>query len=187
MKVAVGVESRSASSYDDTVEAIIREAAQAGQVHAIGSCGLALDGGEAQEHAFESQVAIAAEFDLPLILNASGNHARMLALLKSESFPLERTLAHAFEGSDDELILWVEAGCYVSFSGKSANDPGKLLHQAKIVPANRLLVESGAPDEALDALSGQPPRCDQSVFVAEIVRERVSAEQIAKNADAFYK
>jgi len=185
-KVAIGVDAAYANQFDDDVEAALRTAAHEGKAHAIGSCGLSDAGSNAQKDAFLRQVAIAQEFELPLIVQSNGAHAETLAILNGTDFPLGRVLVHAFNGTDDELQLWAQAGCYVSFNGARANDAEALLKQATLVSPDRVLVESGAPADALDELSGYPARCDQSVFAAAAILPHVSAEQLAANAAAFF-
>jgi len=200
MKVVAGVEPAFASAYDDAVDAGIRAAAQAGKVHAVGSCGLgnagealpdgrlgsAVPSASARMHAFERQITIAREFGLPLIVQANGAHAQTREALEGEGFPLDCVLVRAFSGSDDDLRAWVQAGSYISFGGWSADDPTELARLVELVPTDRVLVESCAPQETIDQLAGLPARCDQVVFVADAMRSYVSAEQLASNAAAFY-
>ena len=190
-----GVDPRHAASYDEKVDERIRAAVQAGKVHAIGSCGLnAANSNDAnredslvEEQAFRSQIKIAREFDLPLVVQAGGSHLRAHEILLEEAYPFDQVLVRAFDGSREDLQRWVQAGCYVSFGGWSADDPLALCRLVDNVPTDRVLVESGAPDQAIDLLSGYPSRCDQVVFVADAIISHVSAQQLAANAAAFYR
>ena len=185
-----------ASQYDDEIDDALRAAASSGKVHAIGGCGLSLQdqAGETGESSsddrllsFRRQIAIARDFDLPLVVQANGAHQAALNLLHEEGFPLECTMVRAFDGSDDELTAWAGAGAFVSFGGWSADDPLKLNRQVKLMPVDRVLVESGAPEETIDKLAGFPARMDQVVFVADALISLVPADQLMSNAESFYR
>lgn len=207
MKVIAGVEPAYAEAYDDEVDSAIRSAVKTGKVHAIGSCGLGLAGvvqrsgtfeqnqsmesdGEIRKavckDAFKRQIAIASEFDLPLIVQANGEHAEARGVLEGEGFPTGQALVRAFRGTDEELQEWVQAGSYVSFGGWSTDDPIELCHQVQLVPANRVLVESCAPEETIDLLAGLPARCDQVVFTADVIRNQINAQQLMQNASELF-
>ena len=192
MKVVVGVSPENAASYDDTVDAGIRACVKAGKVQAMGPCGLVSNSAPAEAadaigRAFHCQVAIAREFHLPLIVEANGAHERTFGALEKEGFPFDRLAVRAFNGTDDDLRRWVEASSYVSFGADSANSPMELRHQVELVAPDRVLVESGAPEQTLDSLAGYPARCDQVVYVAEAITSLVPAKQLATNASEFFR
>ena len=139
------------------------------------------------EDAFKRQIAIAHEFDLSLVVQANGAHADTREALEGEGFPTDRVLVRGFRGTDDELQAWTQAGSYVSFGGWSADDPIELCRQTRLVPEDRILVESCAPEETLDLLAGLPARCDQVVFVADVIGGHVGAQQLMSNAAVFYR
>ena len=189
IKAAIGVASQNANRYDDEIDTVLRHAAaeQPKLVRAIGSCGLGSDFNDAQRRSFAAQVAIARDFDLSLVVDANGAHARHLDALRKKKFPLQRVLVRAFDGTPDDLALWADAGAYVSFSAKAADDPVGLNRLVSMIDPYRVLVESGAPDEVLDLLAGYPARCDQVVFIADVIRATIPAAVLAANADEFYR
>ena len=78
----------------------------------------------------------------------------------------ERTVFHCFTGGPDEAQRAVAVGAYVSFSGivsfKNAID---LRAAARIVPADRLLVETDAPYLAPEPYRGKP---NEPAFVVAV-------------------
>jgi TatD DNase family protein len=123
------------------------------RVVAIGETGLDFfksDSRDAQIEAFKSQLRTARSLNLPVIIHsreASVATREVLQEINAES-PEEaiRGVMHCWAGSPEETQWFVDLGMYISFSGvvtfKNAHD----LHEsAKIVPSDRLLVETDCP------------------------------------------
>lgn len=186
MKVAIGVSPDHAAAYDDAVEQSIVQATSHKDVVAIGSCGMHDANDRCQMDVFERQIALAKTQELVLIVEASGAYDAAFELVAKSGIALDRVLLRAFDGSLEQLAPWVNGGCFVSFDGRMANDPAMLCSLVDALPADRVLVESGAPTAQLDLLAGEPSRTDQVVFLVDIINSRVSAEQIARNAASLY-
>lgn len=182
MKVAIGVSPRNAASYDDGVERALRQSASDKHVCAIGSCGLAGPADDVQVSAFSRQVELAKELKLVLVAEASGAYDQALDIVLQAGMPPARVLLRAFDGTTEELAKWVDAGCYVSFDARAADDPVAACALAELVPSNRLLVESGAPHVQVSALAGFPARPDQVVFAADAIISLCPAPQLFMNS-----
>ncbi|MPV48678.1 TatD family deoxyribonuclease [Pseudactinotalea sp. HY160] len=98
-----------------------------------------------QREAFRDHIALAKELGLPMQIHDREAHAAVLEVLDADGAP-ERTVVHAFSGDAAFARACLERGCHLSFSGtvtfKNAAD---LRAAARIVPADRLLVETDAP------------------------------------------
>ena len=168
--IAIGVSPDNAIGYTDQVEEAIRTAACGKSVRALGSCGLNANAGQAQEHAFARQIALAKELSLPLVVEAEGAYDRALDFLLAEGTPEKGVVLRASDAASEQLSKWAEAGCYVSFGPSGLDDLLAFGNRARKLPAERILVESDAPDMGLGLLSGSDPRCDQVVFVADALQ-----------------
>lgn len=98
-----------------------------------------------QRQAFSSQIALAFELDLALVVHARDAFDDLFELFASEGVP-PRTVIHCFTGTPGEAVGCLEIGCDISISGivtfKNA-DP--LREAAKLVPLDRLHVETDSP------------------------------------------
>ena len=178
---SIGVSPAYAQSYDESVEASLREAAKAKQVRAIGSCGLDARCDEMQVQVFERQIALAKELDLALIVEADGMGSRALEILEHAGLPKRGVMLRAKGVPLDQLSAWADAGCFISLGAEVASDPIAYCACARTLPVERLLVESGAPASGIPALSGTSPRCDQVVFVEDVLQGIFSPNQLVAN------
>ena len=109
--------------------------------------GLGYDG---QEEVFLAQLQIATERNLPVSIHCLQAWGRLLKLLQSHPRPACGFVLHSFGGAAEMIPALAKLGAYFSF-------PGYFLHERKLrqretfrqVPADRLLVETDAPDQHL--------------------------------------
>ncbi len=144
-----GVHPHDAASWDDATDPqAIREAVANGAV-AVGECGLDTHYDHAprerQLYALDAQLALAQELRRPIVLHTREAEADTYAFLKRAESARVRGVLHCYTGSVALAEAALQVGWYVSFSGiitfKSWTD-GALL---RLVPDDRLLVESDAP------------------------------------------
>jgi len=104
----------------------------------IGECGLDFSPGRpgraAQEAAFEAQLGLAIERDLPISIHCVRAWGRLTAILRGFGIPAAGGALHAFSGSAETAAELQRLGLHLSFGAR----PGQAL------PA-RLLFESDAP------------------------------------------
>jgi TatD DNase family protein len=118
-------------------------------VVAIGECGLDYhydhSPRQVQREAFATQIALAHELGLPLVIHTREAWDDTFAVLDAETIP-ERTVFHCFTGGPAEAEAALERGAVLSFSGivtfANADD---LRAAAAICPADRLMVETDSP------------------------------------------
>ncbi|HEY5194742.1 MAG TPA: TatD family hydrolase [Solirubrobacteraceae bacterium] len=142
---------------------------------------------EDQERAFSAQIALAQTTGTPLIIHTRNADEDTLARLAAEGDGVT-VVMHCFS-MPDRLAECVERGYMISFAGnvtyKSAAD---LAEAARVVPAERLLVETDAPyltPQAVRKHRNQPAFvAHTAAFVAELRGVSVAelGETVQRNA-----
>ena len=185
--VALGVAPKNADSFTEETVKVIRDAVTNKYVSSIGSCGIDDPSNAAQVSALEGQVALALELDLPLVVETSGAYDELLEVIEASGAQPDRVLLRAFDGAPEQLDRWARWGAYVSFDALAADDPLRFCEFARMVPPDRVLAESGAPDRTPACLEGHPARTDQAVFVVDALRGVVPPSRIGVNAQIFFR
>ena len=113
---------------------------------------------EGQEEVFVTQLRIAAERNLPASIHCLKAWGRILELLQEGPIPERGFLLHSYGGPTEMVQAFAQLGAYFSFPGyflRAAK--GRHREAFKSVPADRLLIETDAPDQRLpDALNAYP-------------------------------
>ena len=144
-----GVHPHDAAGFDVTRDvAALREALAGGAV-AIGECGLDYhydhSPRELQRRAFAQQLALAVELHKPVVVHTRDAEDDTRAMVVEAGRAGIRGVLHCYTGSAALAGAALDAGWYISFSGivtfKKWTDDGLL----RLVPDDRLLVESDAP------------------------------------------
>lgn len=107
---------------------------------------------DGQEEVFLAQLSLATERNLPVSIHCLQAWGRMLELLQKNPRPERGFVLHSFGGPAEMIPAFAKLGAYFSF-------PGYFLHERKLkqretfrhVPADRLLIETDAPDQHLPA------------------------------------
>jgi TatD DNase family protein len=109
-----------------------------------------------QETAFRAQIRLAGELGKALVIHARDAWDDTFRVLTEEGVP-DRTVFHCFTGGPGEAERALELGCFISFSGiVSFKNATELRAAARIVPDDRLLVETDAPYLAPEGYRGKP-------------------------------
>ena len=120
-------------------------------VRSIGETGLDFNRNfsppKAQELAFEQQMALAGELKLPLFCHQRDAHDRFAAMLRESRGRLDRVVVHCFTDTREALIEYLELDCYIGISGWICDERRglELRELVKLIPADRLLLETDAP------------------------------------------
>ncbi len=105
---------------------------------------------EGQEEAFLAQLNIAAERNLPVSIHCLQAWVRMLELLQNNPRPACGFLLHSYGGPAEMIPAFAKLGAYFSFPGYFLQERKiKQRETFKFVPADRLLIETDAPDQHL--------------------------------------
>ena len=144
-----GVHPHDAASFDATRDlAGIREHVEAGAV-AVGECGLDYhydhSPRDRQRAAFSEQVALAADLGKPVVVHTREAEDDTRAIVSDAGRRGVRGVMHCFTGSHALARSALDAGWFVSFAGiitfKRWTDDDLL----RLIPDDRLLVETDAP------------------------------------------
>ncbi|HEX2780200.1 MAG TPA: TatD family hydrolase, partial [Gemmatimonadaceae bacterium] len=144
-----GVHPHDAAAFDATRDgAAIRAELGRGAV-ALGECGLDYhydnSPRELQRACFGVQLAIAAELKLPVVVHTREAEPDTLAMVREAGAGGVRGVLHCYTGSHGLAEAALEAGWCVSFSGIVTFRKWDDLALLRLVPDDRLLVESDSP------------------------------------------
>lgn len=102
---------------------------------------------ERQQEAFIWQMAVAAERNLPTSIHCLKAHEPLLKTLRSIQLPERGFKLHAYNGPIDTLKPLLEMGAYFSCNAGQLKPNAKRAPEfIKLVPDDRLLIETDAPD-----------------------------------------
>ena len=103
-----------------------------------------------QEEVFTAQLCLAAERDLPASIHCLKTWGRLHELLRDGPLPKRGFLLHSYGGPTEMVEPLAKLGAYFSFPGAFAHGRKTRQRDAfRQVPAERLLIETDAPDQAL--------------------------------------
>src|SRR5262245_4135607 len=103
-----------------------------------------------QEEVFIWQLRLAAERNLPVSIHCLKAWGRLLEILQSEPRPKCGLVLHSFGGPKEMIPALAKLGAYFSFPGYFAQERKLKQREAfRAVPADRLLIETDAPDQLL--------------------------------------
>jgi TatD DNase family protein len=147
----VGVHPHDAAKTDDGTVAELRELCAHPKVIGIGEIGLDYhydhSPREVQRRVFVEQLALAEELKLPIAIHTREAWEDTLDLLRTHWAPAGLPgIMHCFTGTAEQAQACLDMGFYISMAGVvtfKRNDD--LREAAKIVPADRLLVETDSP------------------------------------------
>ena len=144
-----GVHPHDAAQFDPARDIpAIRRHCESGAV-AIGECGLDYhydhSPREAQRAAFEAQLRLAAELSRPVVVHSRDADADISAMVDDAARSGVRGVLHCFTGSHAVAEAALANGWYVSFSGIVTFKKWDDLELLRLVPDDRLLVESDSP------------------------------------------
>lgn len=177
----VGCHPTEAAGFDDArAEAIARLAVENEKVRAIGETGIdyyrETASREEQRRAFEAQIEIARDRELPIVIHArdpdgeTGAVDDVFSILDARGEGVA-VILHCF------LAPWrvedaIERGWYCSFSGVvTFPSAGELREAATKLPDELVLVETDAPYLAPQPIRGKPNEPAHVVSTAEVVAE----------------
>ena len=162
---AVGVHPHEVSKASKNYLDVIKSFVQNEKVVAIGEIGLDyhydLSPRDEQKIAFEDQLKLAKELDVPVIIHNREAHEDTLNLLKKYK---PKGVVHCFSGSEEISREILKLGMYIGLGGavtfKNAKNP---ILVAKSVPLDRLVLETDAPYMAPVPFRGK--RCNSSMIM----------------------
>ncbi len=145
----------------------------------VGECGLDYHFGnedkEKQKISFLTQIKVARDNKLPLIIHSRDADDDMINILQDEykKGPFKAIL-HCFSSGKDLALCGIDLGFYISFSGIVTFKSAKLIQEiACIVPKDRILVETDSPYLAPTPFRGtinEPKNCFHTAKFLSVIR-----------------
>lgn len=145
-----------------------------------------------QQALFDSQLEMAADFNLPALLHVRRSHADTIATLKR--FKLKRSgIVHAFSGSREEAREYIRLGFKLGLGGAATWPQALRMHRVFAeLQLNSVVLETDAPDMAPAMFPGQrnspehlPQICAALAGIMNISAERL-AQASSENACAVF-
>ncbi|HFZ8996541.1 TPA: 3'-5' ssDNA/RNA exonuclease TatD [Citrobacter freundii] len=194
-----GVHPHDSSQWQAETEEAIVALAGLPEVVAIGECGLDFNRNfsrpDEQERAFEAQLRIAADLQMPVFMHCRDAHQRFLALLDPWLDKLPGAVLHCFTGTRQELEECLERGLYIGITGWVCDERRglELRELLPFIPAEKLLIETDAPYLLPRDMTPKPAsRRNEPAYLAHIL-ERIACwrgeapQQLAAITDANVK
>jgi len=197
---SVGLHPLDSEKWDSNSKLILKNAVQNDKrIVAIGELGLDLFKShnlDNQMSALLPQMELAVELDLPVIIHCRDAANEMIKLCKklSKNKMCPKGVLHCWSGTPEEMKEFLDLGFYISFSGivtfPKASD---IHHCARLVPANKYLIETDSPFLAPVPFRGKrnEPAFVESVAKAMASIRSCDLETIAlestQNAEDLFK
>ena len=177
----LGVHPHDAKDWTTEIESEFRTMAQHKKVVAIGEIGLDfyrnLSPDDDQYRAFEAQLALADDLNLPVVIHSRDAHEECYGVLlewanrRTREFPIG--VIHCFSGDAELAQRYVELGFLISFAGPVTYPKNNALREAAAtLPLEAIVIETDCP-----YLSPQPHRGKRN----EPANIRHTARQVAES------
>ena len=147
---AVGIHPHEAKGFREEDLEELKEMFLTGGANAIGEIGLDyyydLSPRETQIIVCRAQMELAWEIGAPVAFHIRDAHGEMLELMKSMKGRLTEGIIHCFSGSAETAKEYLRLGYMISFAGPlTFKKAPRLQEAAKLVPRDRLLIETDSP------------------------------------------
>jgi len=146
-----GIHPHDAKTFDHTTLKSLTDLSKMPEVVALGECGLDFNRDfsprDKQIEVFESQLQLACELKMPVVMHQRDAHDAFMKVLSNYRSDLNNVVVHCFTGSQQELESYLELDCHIGITGWICDERRglHLLDSVKIIPDNRLMLETDAP------------------------------------------
>ena len=192
---AVGVHPNETGDMTDSDLEELKKMASHKKVVAIGEIGLDYHYDEpdrkTQKEWFIKQLNLAKELNMPYIVHDRDAHADTIEIIKQCGY--YNGVMHCFSGSVEMAKIMLDLGFYISIAGQvTFKNAPKLKEVAKMVPSDRLLIETDSPYLTPEPNRGKRNDSSNVRFTCEKIAELrgVAPHEIAKitllNGKKFY-
>lgn len=169
---AVGWHPEEWASWDGESMPLLRRLAAHPKTVAIGEIGLDYywdkEHKALQKEMFERQLALAIEYDLPVIVHDREAHEDSLEILSC--YPAARGVFHCFSGSAEMAKELLARGWYLGFDGPvTYKNNKKAAEVLAVIPRDRLLLETDSPYMAPVPFRGQRNDSRNIPAIAEVI------------------
>jgi TatD DNase family protein len=202
MYSTAGVHPHHASDYSDSVHQALMELHGQDAVVAVGECGLDYFRNFSpvadQRSAFQRQLELAEECQLPVFLHQRDAHDDFIEILQPMLAKIPRAVAHCFTGGETELREYISMGLYIGITGWICDERrgAHLQDIVGLIPDDRLMLETDAPYLLPRSLKPKPKsRRNEPHYLREVLRvvarsmgrdEEDIARLSRENAERFF-
>lgn len=191
---AVGVHPEEVNSFDEEAQELMKQYLKSPKIIAVGEIGLDYywdkSQVELQKEIFEKQILIAKEAGKPVLVHDREAHLDSFEILKKTKANEVGVVMHCFSGSPEFAMECVREGFYIALGGVvTFKNAKKVKEVAKIVPLDRLLLETDAPYMAPVPFRGKENEPAYVKLVAEEIAQLrgISFDEVAEATTANAK
>lgn len=171
----VGIHPHNASQFSQAILNNIENLAKDPKVVAIGEIGLDyyrnLSPRRAQKEAFEAQLLLAQQLELPVAIHDRESLSDVLKILSKFKGKISGVM-HCFSGSREMAKECISSGFYISFAGPiTYPNAHKLQRVAEWIDLNKILIETDSPWLAPQAMRGRRNEPAFLSFIAERIAD----------------
>ena len=157
---AGGIHPHEAKGFREDDIAEIREWYTNGRIRAIGEIGLDFhydhSPRDVQREVCIRQMELAWEIGAPVAYHLREAHGEMIEIMRSMKDRLTGGIIHCFSGSAESAMEYLRMGFHISFAGPlTFRKAPRLQEAARIVPRDRLLIETDSPYMAPEPVRGR--------------------------------
>lgn len=182
---AIGIHPEEINSYNQNSVELIKKYLKHPKVVAVGEIGLDYYWDKSQiarqKEIFEEQIYIAKEVKKPIIVHDREAHLDSFEILKKTNASEVGVVMHCFSGSPEFAMECVKEGFYIALGGVTTfKNAKKAKEVAKIVPLDKLLIETDAPYMTPVPYRGKENQPAYVKFVAEEIAKlrNISFEEV---------
>lgn len=162
LHAVVGIQPNCAAEAAPDDFAVIEELAGQPGVRGIGETGLDCYWDdtpmELQHEYFDRHLQLARQTRLPVVIHMRESCPLVIDQLRNQSAAIPHCVMHSFTGNLDEARQCLDLGLMISFAGMvTFKKSDELREVAKIVPDDRLLIETDSPYLSPEPLRGKRP------------------------------
>lgn len=195
---SVGIHPHDSKHYDKITEDKIIELSRNAKVIAIGEIGLDFhydfSPREDQYTAFEAQLQLAFDVDLPVIIHSRESNKELIDILYSYRSKLTGGVLHCFSGDIDDLKRVLDLGLYIGIDGPITFKKNiELSEIVKYCPLDKILLETDCPYLAPVPFRGKLNEPSYLTYIADKIAEikeissDVASEVTTNNAYQLFK
>lgn len=161
LHATVGIHPHESAGYDQATHDALRDLCRHPKVVALGEMGLDfyrnLAPRDAQDHALASQLELAREVDLPVVLHTREATAELLAALREQGRGV-RGVVHSWSGNRKEAREFLDLGLMIGYGGIMTYKPREDVRESlAATPMAQVLLETDAPFLSPEPVRGLSP------------------------------
>jgi len=185
----VGMHPHDADKVDDQTIEQFREMCRNPKVVGIGEIGLDyyrdLSPREVQRKAFKSQLQLASDTKLPVVIHTRESFDESVAIVRDFGSDLNGGVFHCFPGDVDDALEVIELGFMISVGGIITFKNSKMSKVAAEVPLDKILLETDAPYLSPVPNRGKTNQPAYVKFICEKLAELkgISSSEVEKITD----